>query len=84
MLILQGTTDIQIGVSDAKLLAAANPSAKLVIIDGMNHVLKEVSPEREKQLQSYGDPNLPVAPKLVEEVVMLIQKVSQRSSIWLK
>ena len=73
VLILQGTTDIQVSVGDAELLAKANPAAKLVVIEGMNHVLKEVPAEREKQLASYSDPSLPLAGKLVDEIASLIQ-----------
>ncbi len=72
VLILQGTTDLTVGVNDAKLLAAGNPSARLVVIEGMNHVLKEVPAEREKQLASYNDPSLPLAGKLVDEIAGLI------------
>ena len=72
VLILQGTTDLTVGVNDAKLLAAGNPSAKLVLIEGMNHVLKEVPAEKEKQLASYSDASLPLAGKLVEEIAGLI------------
>ena len=53
---------------DAKLLSRAKPTAKLTIVEGMNHVLKEVPLDRQKQLASYGDPDLPVAPKVVEEI----------------
>jgi hypothetical protein len=38
-----GTTDLQISVDDAKRLAAAKKSAKLRLIDGMNHVLKHAT-----------------------------------------
>jgi fermentation-respiration switch protein FrsA (DUF1100 family) len=72
VLIQQGTTDIQVSVGDAELLAKANPAAKLVLIEGMNHVLKEVPAEREKQLASYSDPSLPLAGKLVDEIASLI------------
>ena len=72
VLILQGTTDVQVSVKDAQALAAANPGAKLVLIDGMNHVLKEVPADHEKQLASYGDAALPVVPKLVDEIANLI------------
>jgi fermentation-respiration switch protein FrsA (DUF1100 family) len=68
MLILQGTTDIQVGVSEANLLAAANPHAQLAVIEGMNHVLKEVPEGRRKQIASYSDPSLPLAPKLLDEI----------------
>jgi fermentation-respiration switch protein FrsA (DUF1100 family) len=72
VLILQGTTDIQVSVADAKLLAQASPAAKLAVIEGMNHVLKEVPAAMDKQMASYGDPSLPLAGKLVSEIVALI------------
>lgn len=57
VLIVQGTTDIQIGVKDAERLAQSYPKGKLAIIDGMNHVLKEVR-EASQQVASYSDPKL--------------------------
>jgi pimeloyl-ACP methyl ester carboxylesterase len=67
-LIIQGTTDIQISVEDAKLLATTRPTAKLSIIEGMNHVLKQVLRDAEKQIASYSDPTLPVMPSLITEI----------------
>lgn len=67
-LVLQGTTDIQVSTEDARLLSAANPKAKLVLIEGMNHVLKIVPADETKQMASYGDPNLPLAPQLAKEI----------------
>lgn len=74
VLILQGTTDIQVSVEDAKLLAGANPAAKLVVIEGMNHVLKEVPADMQKQLASYSDPSLPISSKLVDEMAGLVKR----------
>jgi fermentation-respiration switch protein FrsA (DUF1100 family) len=42
VLIVQGTTDIQVGVGQAEALKKARPDAVLAIVPGMNHVLKEV------------------------------------------
>jgi hypothetical protein len=67
VLIVQGTTDVQSAVEDAKILAAANKEAKLVIIEGMNHTLRKASTSVE-QFRAYYDPTLPLAPKLVEEI----------------
>ena len=64
-LIVQGTTDVQVSVGDAERLAQGNPRAKLELVDGMNHVLKEVR-EASQQTASYSDPSLPLHPKLVE------------------
>ena len=71
-LILQGTTDMQASVSEANLLAGANPKAKLVVIEGMNHILKEVPEGRDKQIASYSDPSLPLAAKLLDEISRFI------------
>ena len=57
VLIVQGTTDIQATVEDAQRLAEGQPAAKVVIIEGMNHVLKEVR-EASQQMASYSDSTL--------------------------
>ncbi|HEX9959593.1 MAG TPA: alpha/beta hydrolase [Pyrinomonadaceae bacterium] len=77
VLITQGTTDIQATAEDVKLLAAAKPSAKVLMIDGMNHVLKEVSSDRDKQLASYSDPALPVMPELIDEISRFVNKAKR-------
>jgi pimeloyl-ACP methyl ester carboxylesterase len=73
--IIQGTSDIQVSVSDAKLLAAAVPSARLLLIDNMNHVFREVkSREQKDQMSSYTDPSIPIMQSLVEGVRDFISK----------
>jgi hypothetical protein len=68
LLIIQGTTDTQMTVEDATRLADVHPKARLMIIDGMNHVLKQVPPDEARQVASLSDPALPVAPRLVHEI----------------
>jgi pimeloyl-ACP methyl ester carboxylesterase len=77
VLIAQGTTDIQVSAQEAKLLAQAKPSAGILMIEGMNHVLKEVPAEQEKQIKSYTDPSLPVAPKLIEGINGFIKAIKK-------
>jgi pimeloyl-ACP methyl ester carboxylesterase len=77
VLIVQGTTDLQVSVDDAKRLAAASPKAKLLLVEGMNHVLKEVPPDREKQMASYSDPTLRLAPEFLVGVVDFVRKVGK-------
>lgn len=74
VLIVQGTTDIQVGVNDAKNLAKADPNAKLAIIQGMNHMLKNAPLNRMKNVQTYYEPNLPLNKQLVKVVVNFIKK----------
>ncbi|MGI8836330.1 MAG: alpha/beta fold hydrolase [Pyrinomonadaceae bacterium] len=74
VLVVQGTTDIQARLQDAKSLVNANPRAKLVLIDGMNHVLKTVPNEQDKQVSSYSDPTLPVAPALISAITRFVNE----------
>ncbi len=71
-LILQGDTDIQVPVSEAKKLEAAKPDAELQVIPGMNHVLKLVPADQAQQLASYSDPALPLAPELGKTLARFI------------
>ena len=75
VLIVQGTTDVQVSLQDASSLAGANPSTKTLVVEGMNHVLKMVPGERDQQVASYGDPSLPVAPRLIGEVSAFVNNV---------
>ena len=72
VLIVQGTTDIQIQVEDAKKLAAANSNSELVIIEGMNHILKEADANRFLNLRTYGDPNLELKQGLIKSITSFI------------
>lgn len=78
VLIAQGTTDIQASPQDPKALAAANPAATLLLIDGMNHVFKSVSDARDKQIASYSDPTLPVAPDLINGISSFVVKAKEQ------
>lgn len=72
-LVIQGTTDIQTSEEDAKLLAAALPSARLLMVTGMNHVLKEAPADRAQQVAAYSDPSLPVVPQVIDEVATFVK-----------
>jgi pimeloyl-ACP methyl ester carboxylesterase len=72
VLIVQGERDIQVSVLDAKRLKAAAPAAKLLLLPDTNHVLKTVtSPDRDTNMAVYADPNLPLAPGIIEGIVHL-------------
>jgi hypothetical protein len=53
----------------------AQPKARLVKIDGMNHVLKSVGSDQNAQLASYGDPKLKIVPELVEAVAKFVLEI---------
>lgn len=74
ILILQGTTDLQVKVEDANLLHKANPNSELKIIEGMNHVLKESELDFQKNSQTYSNPELPLKKELAESIAEFILK----------
>jgi pimeloyl-ACP methyl ester carboxylesterase len=68
--IVQGTADVQVTMTDAEALKRGAPSASLVVVTGMNHVLK-ISPDVSSQaavLAGYTNPKLPVAPQVIDAV----------------
>ena len=67
-LLVQGTNDIQVAATEVDSLAKRLPSAKVLLIPGMNHVCKITAPERAQQMQSYTDPTVPLAPGLVDAI----------------
>lgn len=75
ILLVQGTRDLQVQVEDAKSLQLANSKAKLIMIDGMNHVLKIVPPDVESNLAVYSDPNQPLAAPLIPAVTDFIKQI---------
>jgi hypothetical protein len=68
---------LQVTVDGAKRLSAANPKAKLLVIEGMNHVLKEVPADRDKQIASYSNPDLRLAPEFLVSIVDFVRKVGK-------
>lgn len=72
VLIIQGNTDLQVGVSEAERLKKAKSEAVLQIIPNMNHIMKDAPVEQDKNLATYTDPNLPLKPELVTDIVGFI------------
>jgi pimeloyl-ACP methyl ester carboxylesterase len=68
--IVQGETDAQVSVEDARLLAAARPDAKLVLLPRGNHLFKEEATRALPQA-SYTDPARPLVPGVVEAIAAL-------------
>lgn len=74
VLIIQGTTDLQVGVADAEKLANATKRAELRILEGMNHILKEAESDRAKNIATYSMADLPLKTDLVKSVIEFIRK----------
>jgi pimeloyl-ACP methyl ester carboxylesterase len=74
-MVLHGGRDIQVAVADAQRLEKARPGVKLVTIDNANHALKAVgSDDRAANLATYADPDLPLAPGVVEAIADFVSK----------
>lgn len=72
VMIGHGATDIQVSVADAEALAAARPDATLKLWDGVNHLLKIAPADRAANAATYSNPDLPLAPGVVEDVAGFI------------
>jgi hypothetical protein len=75
--IVQGTTDVQVSVADARLLAAARPDARLVLLEHANHLFKEEAKATLGQ-PSYTDPSRPLVPGLVDAVANAVKLPATR------
>lgn len=73
VLIVQGSTDLQVSVADAQALKAALPSASLRLVGGMNHILRAAPATPTENVATYSRPDLPLAPSLVPSLMAFIQ-----------
>lgn len=79
MLVVQGTRDLQVGEADARILADAAPNATLALVSDINHVLKVVtSDDPLANLATYADPNLPIAPAVLEAVTHFLRRIGKQ------
>lgn len=70
VLVINGTTDLQVHIEDAERLQLSNEEqTKLVIIKGMNHVLKDAPANPIENNATYGNPKLPLNTEFKEEIV---------------
>lgn len=75
LMIVQGTTDIQVEEAHARKLAKAAPKAELLMVAGMNHILKEGPADLQQNFATYNQPQLPLAPGLVSPMTTFIKKL---------
>lgn len=75
VLLINGTKDLQVPESEAKMLKVAHPNAELVIINNMNHVLKIIDGDEVENKASYNNSKLPIATELVTSIYDFIAKM---------
>jgi hypothetical protein len=74
-MIIQGTTDLTVTPDNAEKLKKAKSDAQLLIIKGMNHILKDAPADEEKNIDTYSQPDLPLSAGLVPGMVDFINKI---------
>ncbi|MEM9601157.1 MAG: alpha/beta fold hydrolase, partial [Pseudomonadota bacterium] len=71
VLVVQGDRDIQVAVADAQRLSDAG--GELVLLEGVNHILKAAPEDRAGNLATYADPDLPLADSVVPAIVAFVK-----------
>lgn len=74
ILILHGSTDLQIKSSEAQLLADNNSTAEITIIENMNHVLKNSSNDYQENMATYSNPDLPLSDRFCDLLIEFTEK----------
>ena len=74
VLVVQGTTDIQVSLEDAQLLTGARKGVAFAEIIGANHVLKTAPMDRAANIATYSDPALPLAPGVIDPIASFLLK----------
>jgi pimeloyl-ACP methyl ester carboxylesterase len=72
ILLIQGTTDLTVPVDQGEKLKKAKSEASLMIIKGMNHILKDAPADEDKNMDTYDKPDLPLSPTLVPAIVEFV------------
>lgn len=73
VLILQGDNDLQVTLRDSQLLEESS-GGELVIVEKMNHVLKESPIDEKKNIKLYNKPNEPLHTKFKKEIINFIKE----------
>ena len=74
VLIINGTKDLQVSVSEAELLKEANEDAELLLIENMNHVLFEIEGSDLENSKSYNESFRTISPELITGITSFIEK----------
>jgi pimeloyl-ACP methyl ester carboxylesterase len=77
VLVLQGQSDLQVSEADARLLKQADPRAELVLLPGVNHILKTApAADPRANFATYADPSLPLAPGVVDAIAQFLARAA--------
>jgi len=72
VLVVHGSTDLQVAAADAHRLHGARPGIEFAQIEGMNHVMKIAPVDRQANVATYAAPDLPLAPGLASRIAAFV------------
>ena len=76
VLVVNGTSDIQVSEEQAQKLAESNENSELAILDQMNHIFRKIeTKDRLVNTKSYNEPNLPLHPELVSILTEFVKEL---------
>lgn len=73
-LIIQGGTDIQVAPEEAALLKKCKENADILLLDSMNHVLKNAPLDRAQNIATYSNAALPLSDGLTNAIAIFIKE----------
>jgi len=80
ILVLQGTSDLQVPNAEAEVLGRANARSRVTHLVGMNHVLKLASGSLKEQGPAYVDPNMPIPGTLIDAAAAFVCALPMKAS----
>ncbi|MCH4823485.1 alpha/beta hydrolase [Gramella lutea] len=76
VLIINGTSDIQVEPEQAQMLHEASEDSRLLLIDKMNHIFRKMeSDDKLVNTKSYNEPSRPLHPELIPEITNFIKEL---------
>ncbi len=75
VLIVNGSFDLQVDVTDANLLQNAAPGAQLVVPEKMNHIFRKIEGENLDNTKAYNEPARPLHPILIPTLADFIKSI---------
>ena len=75
--IICGSHDVQVSLDNSERLSEFNPSAELVIIEGMNHVLKDAPKDRAKNIMVYDDKTIALNAQITGTIAEFVLSLNQ-------
>ena len=74
ILILQGDKDIQVELSQAEKLKESAPQSEYVLVNNMNHILKEIKGGRLENHKSYNESWREIMPEVIESITKFVKQ----------